>query len=54
MGYANSSIKQKIETFISYANPWKNAFVSSTIVREIIRFNGKFQHLIPEKVFKCI
>ena len=26
----------------------KNAFVSSTIVREIIRFNGKFEHLVPK------
>jgi pantetheine-phosphate adenylyltransferase len=53
MGYANSSINKKIETL--YLMPTlENAFVSSTIVREIIRFNGKFQHLIPEKVFKCM
>ena len=53
MGYANSSINKKIETL--YLMPTlENAFVSSTIVREIIRFNGKFHHLIPEKVFKCM
>ena len=53
MGYANSSINKRIETL--YLMPTlENAFVSSTIVREIIRFNGKFQHLIPEKVFKCM
>ena len=53
MGYANSSINKKIETL--YLMPTlENAFVSSTIVREIIRFNGKFQHLIPEKVLKCM
>ena len=53
MGYANSSINKKIETL--YLMPTlENAIVSSTIVREIIRFNGKFQHLIPEKVLKCM
>ena len=53
MGYANSSINKKIETL--YLMPTlENAFVSSTIVREIIRFNGKFQHLIPQKVFQCM
>jgi pantetheine-phosphate adenylyltransferase len=53
MGYANASINKKIETL--YLMPTlENAFVSSTIVREIIRFNGKFQHLIPQKVFKCM
>ena len=53
MGYANSSINKRIETL--YLMPTlENAFVSSTIVREIIRFNGKFQHLIPQKVFKCM
>lgn len=53
MGYANSSINKNIETL--YLMPTlENAFVSSTIVREIIRFNGKFDHLIPEEVLKCM
>lgn len=53
MGYANSSINKNIETL--YLMPTlENAFVSSTIVREIIRFNGKFDHLIPQEVLKCI
>jgi pantetheine-phosphate adenylyltransferase len=53
MGYANSSINQKIETL--YLMPTlKNAFVSSTIVREIIRFNGKFEHLVPKEVVECM
>ncbi len=53
MGYANSSINKKIETL--YLMPTlENAFVSSTIVRELIRFNGKFNHLIPQKVFECM
>ena len=53
MGYANSSINDKIETL--YLMPTlENAFVSSTIVREIIRFDGKFCHLVPKEVLKCM
>ena len=53
MGYANSSINKKLETL--YLMPTlENAFVSSTIVRELIRFNGKFNHLIPQEVFVCM
>jgi pantetheine-phosphate adenylyltransferase len=53
MGYANASINDKIETL--YLMPTlENAFVSSTIVREIIRFDGKFQHLVPDEVLKCM
>lgn len=53
MGYANSSINDKIETL--YLMPTlENAFVSSTIVREIIRFDGKFEHLVPKEVLECM
>ena len=53
MGYANYSINKKIETL--YLMPTlENAFVSSTIVREIIRFKGKFEHLVPQKVVQCM
>ena len=53
MGYANSSINDEIETL--YLMPTlENAFVSSTIVREIIRFDGKFCHLVPDEVLKCM
>ena len=53
MGYANSSINDDIETL--YLMPTlENAFVSSTIVREIIRFDGKFCHLVPNEVLKCM
>jgi len=53
MGYANASINDKIETL--YLMPTlENAFVSSTIVREIIRFDGKFQHLVPKEVLECM
>lgn len=53
MGYANSSINDTIETL--YLMPsLENAFVSSTIVREIIRFEGKFCHLVPKEVLRCM
>ncbi len=53
MGYANASINNDIETL--YLMPTlENAFVSSTIVREIIRFDGKFSHLVPKEVLKCM
>ena len=53
MGYANSSINKKLETL--YLMPTlENAFVSATIVREIIRFNGKFSHLVPKEVLECM
>ncbi len=53
MGYANSSINKDLETL--YLMPTlENAFVSSTIVRELILFNGSFCHLVPKEVLKCM
>ena len=53
MGYANSSINHNLETV--YLMPTlEHAFVSSTIVREIIRFEGRFEHLVPKEVIKCM
>lgn len=53
MGYANASINKQIETL--YLMPTlENAFVSSTIVREIILYKGKFEHLVPNEVLKCM
>ena len=53
MGYANASINNDIETL--YLMPTlQNAFVSSTIVREIIKFNGKFEHLVPKEIVECM
>jgi pantetheine-phosphate adenylyltransferase len=53
MGYANASINKQIETL--YLMPTlENAFVSSTIVREIILYKGKFEHLVPKEVLRCM
>lgn len=53
MGYANFSINKKIETLYLMPNITK-CFCFFYTVREIIRFNGKFEHLVPEKVVKCM
>lgn len=46
MGYANMSLDTKIDTI--YLMPTlNNAFVSSSVVREILRFNGCASHLVP-------
>ena len=49
MNYANKSLLDNFETF--YLSPnIKNSFVSSSIVREIIKFNGDFSHLVPQEI----
>ncbi len=53
MGYANASLKKELETI--YLMPsLKHAFVSSSVVRSILHFNGKIDHLIPKKVHDMI
>jgi len=53
MGYANNSLDENLETV--YLMPTlKNAFVSSSVVREIIKHNGKISHLVPSKIIKHI
>ena len=49
MGYANSSLSDKINTVYFMPN-LQNAFVSSSIVRELIRFNGDFSHLVSKNI----
>ncbi len=53
MGYANNSLDDNIETI--YLMPTlSNAFVSSSIVRDLIRHNGKISHLTPKKIMNLI
>jgi pantetheine-phosphate adenylyltransferase len=53
LGYLNSSLDDKIETV--YLMPkLQHAFVSSSIVRNLLKFNGKTKHLLPKKVQKMI
>jgi pantetheine-phosphate adenylyltransferase len=53
MGYANSSLDNKIDT-VYFMPTLQNAFVSSTVVREVLRFGGDVSHLVPQKVLECI
>ncbi|MDY0321027.1 MAG: pantetheine-phosphate adenylyltransferase [Arcobacteraceae bacterium] len=53
MGYANSSLDSKIDT-VYFMPTLQNAFVSSTVVREVLRFGGDVSHLVPQKVLECI
>jgi len=53
MGYANNSLDNKLET-IYFMPKLNNAFISSSIVRELINFNGNISHLIPKVINKYI
>lgn len=53
MGYANASLKKDLETI--YLMPsLEHAFVSSSVVRSILHFNGKADHLLPPEAYKMI
>lgn len=53
MGYANASLKKELETI--YLMPsLEHAFVSSSVVRAILNFDGKVEHLVPEEALKLI
>ena len=53
MGYANNSLDDSIDTMY-FMPSLQNAFVSSSIVRELIRFDGNYSHLIPTNIIKEI
>jgi pantetheine-phosphate adenylyltransferase len=49
LGYLNNSLDNSIETV--YLMPsLKHAFISSSIVRNLLKFNAKTQHLLPKEV----
>jgi pantetheine-phosphate adenylyltransferase len=53
MGYANASLKKELETI--YLMPsLEHAFVSSSVVRSILNFDGKVEHLVPPQVLELI
>jgi len=53
MGYANSSLDDRIDT-VYFMPTLKNAFVSSSVVRELLKFKADISHLVPKEVIKCI
>lgn len=53
MGYANSSINNSLETI--YLMPsLNNVFVSSSIIRAILKHKGDVTHLVPNSTIKYI
>lgn len=53
MGYANASLKKDLETI--YLMPsLEHAFVSSSVVRSILAFNGKVDHLVSPSTLNMI
>jgi pantetheine-phosphate adenylyltransferase len=51
MSYANSSLEPELDTM--FLMPClKNAFVSSSVVRELLRFEGRIDHLVPSNILE--
>lgn len=53
MGYANSSLKKELETIYLMPN-LDHAFISSSVVRSLLKFDGKIDHLVPPEALKII
>ncbi|WP_291892319.1 pantetheine-phosphate adenylyltransferase [Campylobacter sp.] len=53
IGYANASLWSEFET-IYFMPSLKNAFISSSIVRSVLRHDGDISLLVPEQVYKKI
>jgi pantetheine-phosphate adenylyltransferase len=53
MSYANQSLDNSIET-IFLMPTLNNAFISSSIVRKILAYNGDISHLVPKEIEKII
>ncbi len=53
LGYLNNSLDEEIETVYLMPN-LKSAFISSSIVRNLLKFNGKTEHLLPAEVQNII
>lgn len=51
MGYANNSLDNELDTMY-FMPKLQNAFVSSSVVREILRFKGCASHIVPEEILE--
>lgn len=53
LGYLNNSLDDTIETV--YLMPsLQHAFISSSIVRNLLKFDGKTEHLLPKEVQEIV
>ena len=53
LGYLNNSLDKTIET-VHLMPKLQHAFISSSIVRNLLSFNGKTEHLLPTEVESII
>ena len=53
LSYANSSLNPNIET-IFLMPTLENAFISSSVVRAILKHNGPIIHLVPKEILPLI
>jgi len=53
MSYTNQSLDKEIET-IFLMPTLNNAFISSSIVRNILSYDGDISHLVPKEIIKMI
>ncbi len=53
MGYANASLSPELETIYLMPN-LQHAFVSSSVVRAILEYDGKIDHLVAPEVHRII
>lgn len=53
MTYANNALNKKVETV--YLMPTlEYSYISSSVVRTILKFNGKIEHLVPKLILNDI
>ena len=53
LSYANSSLDPDIETLFLMPS-LENAFISSTVVRAILKHNGNVDHLVPKEILHML
>ncbi|MEO1924034.1 MAG: pantetheine-phosphate adenylyltransferase [Nautiliaceae bacterium] len=51
MGYANKSLDNEIDTIYLMPN-LNNAFISSSVVRSILKYKGDVSHLVPKEIIE--
>jgi pantetheine-phosphate adenylyltransferase len=51
MGYANKSLYEEIDTIYLMPN-LQNAFISSSVVRSILKYDGDVSHLVPAEILE--
>ena len=53
MTYANTALKNDLETI--YLMPsLEYSYISSSVVRTLLKFNGKIEHLVPKSILKDV